>query len=160
MTDRSAETTVSVAGLRAICGAKPNEIEGLIRARQITARDGKVSLVAGVRAYLDNIRAATKSASLAAAQDASRAARADAAELALAVDARSMIPVDDAHDALARLAGEVMSSMGVIPARVTRDVRDRRQVETAIRNIQNEIAQAVQAGGIEPARPAKRKAKP
>lgn len=160
MTNREKETMVTIAGLRRICGAQPGEIEALIRSRVLVERNGQIGLVAGIRAFLDNIRAATKSASLAAAQDASRAARADAAELALAVDARSMIPVDDAHDALARLAGEVMSSMGVIPARVTRDVRDRRQVETAIRDIQNEIAQAVQAGGIEPARPAKRKAKP
>lgn len=159
MTDRPQETLVSVAGLRAICGAKPNEIEQLIRARQITARDGKVSLVAGVRAYLDAIRAATKSASLASAQDASRAARADAAELALAVDARSMIPVDEVDGVIADLCGAIMARTFTIPARVTRDVRDRRKIEDTVRRMQQKVANDVAALADDP-EPKKRKAKP
>lgn len=107
--DRATGIMISVAGLRALCDAKPGEIEALVRGRLLTARAGKVSLVAGVRAYLDQIRATTKSASLAAAQDASRAARAEAAELALAVDGHRLVRLADADDAMARLCGTIMS---------------------------------------------------
>lgn len=145
--DRATETMISVVALRALCDAKPGEIEALVRGRLLTARVGKVSLVAGVRAYLDQIRASTKSASLSAAQDASRAARADAAELALAVDGRRLVRVADADDAMVRLCGSVMSRTYTIPARVTRDVRDRRLIEVAVREVQGDIARVVAAHG-------------
>ena len=150
---RPAETTVSVAALRRLCGAKPGEIEALIRARLLPVRAGNVSLVAGVRAYLDGIRATAKSASLAAAQDAARSARADAAELALAVDARRLVRVEDADYAVAHLCGAITSRTFTIPARATRDVRERRVIEDAIRVVQAEIACAV-AGIGEDEKPA------
>ncbi|MGO4909529.1 hypothetical protein ACEN2J_14485 [Pseudorhodobacter sp. W20_MBD10_FR17] len=157
---RPSETMISVAALRALCGAKPGEIEALIRSRTLIARASKVSLVAGVRAYLDAIRATAKSASLAAAQDAARSARADAAELALAVDARRLVSVEDAEHAISLLCGAVMSRTFTIPARATRDVRERRIIEDAIRETQGEIARAVpQIDLSEKPTPAKRRAR-
>ncbi len=156
---RPAETLISVAALRKICGAKPGEIEALIRSRALIARAGKVSLVAGVRAYLDAIRATAKSASLSAAQDAARGARADAAELALSIDARRLVQKAEAEDAVAHLCGAVMSRTFTIPARATRDVRERRVIEDAIRVAQQEIAiAATEIDLSEKPAPAKRRA--
>lgn len=156
---RPAETMVSVAVLRRLCGAAPGEIEALIRSRALIARAGKVSLVAGVRAFLDAIRATAKSASLSAAQDAARGARADAAELALAVDARRLVQKAEAEDALAHLCGAIMSRTFTISARATRDVRERRVIEDAIRVAQQEIAiAATEIDLSEKPAPAKRRA--
>ena len=151
---RPTETTITVAGLRQLCGAAQGEIEALVRARLLTARAGKVPLVAGIRAYLDGIRAATKSASLVAAQDAAKVARADAAELALAVDDRRLVKQVEAEEAVAAICGAIMSRTFTISARVTRDVRERRKIEDALRGLQADIAKAV-AGIDDPAEAAK-----
>lgn len=154
---RPAETLIPVAMLRQLTGAAPGEIEALVRSRHIIARSGKIALVSGVRAYLDSIRAATKSASLAAAQDASRSARTEAAELALAVDARRLVRRVEADDATAAICGAVAREIVAIPARSTRIIPDRRIIEASLFDAQNEIAQAVKSEKTLAAAPTPRK---
>lgn len=144
MTDLT-EVRVPVTTLRRVCADDDGVIQRLIQGRQISVQDGKVSLVAGARAYLDAIRSEARSASLTAARDGAREARAEAAELALLIDERAMVDDADASAALAAVCGTVTSEIAIIAARTSRDMAVRRVVEDVLHTTQQEIAQAVEA---------------
>jgi hypothetical protein len=69
-----------------------------------------------------------------------RDARAEASELALAVARRDVIPYAEAETATDFLCGVIADQIGGLPARVTRDMRERRAIEDALRRAQGAIA--------------------
>lgn len=144
MTDRT-DQFVTPAQLRQLCGAEAGVIEGLIRARSIPVRDGKVGVVAGCRAFLDHVRSTAKAASLSAAAEASRDARAEADEVLVKAADRTLIPHDDLEDAVALLAGAINAAFGVIPARSTRNMPERWAIERALKDVQTVWAAGIAA---------------
>lgn len=140
MNDQPNMMMVPVASLRRVCGAEAGEIEALIRSRQIAAKSGKVPLVAGVRAYLDAVRSEARNSSLAAARQEAQEARAEAVELDLDLDENRLVDDGAAQIAVANVCGAILREFHSIPARVTRDLRHRRAIETALHEAQTALA--------------------
>lgn len=157
MADRPTEMLVTVDIFRLICGAEPGEVEGLIRSRQITVRDGRVSLVAATRAFLDDIRSTTRDASLTGAQAEARAARAEASELALDIETGKLVPDAVSDECVQAIAGAVLREFSSLPAIATRNVAERRAIANLLYDAQTALAAAIAAADI--AAPAKAKAK-
>jgi phage terminase Nu1 subunit (DNA packaging protein) len=143
---------VPVATLRRVCGDDDGVIQRLIQSRQIAAKSGKVPLVAGVRAYLDHIRAEARNSSLAAARQEAQEARAEAVELDLDTDEGRLIDDDAAQVAVADLCGHILRVFHSIPARVTRDLHQRRAIEAALHEAQTALAQTFTGAGDKPKR--------
>ena len=141
--------TVPIATLRRVCGAEAGEIEGLVRSRQIAVKAGKTPLVAGVRAYLDAIRAEARNSSLAAARQEAQSARAEAMELDLDMDEGRLVDDDAAQVAVADLCGAILREFHSAPARVTRDLHQRRTIESALHEAQNELANGFREAATE-----------
>ena len=159
-TEKQYEIRIPIASLRRVCGAEAGEIEALVRSRQIPALEGQVSLVSGVRAYLDHVRGEARDASLTVARDAAQEARAEAVELDLDMDERRLLPDIAAENALAELCGAITSAYQSIAARATRDMVQRREIEGALYDAQGVLAQAVGQQAEPPASNGRRKAAP
>lgn len=140
---RSDVNSVKTADLVKVFADHEGRLRRLIEAGKITEAAGRVGLVEAVQAFLADLRAelaentATKSAELA------REARADASSLRLAERKRELIPVDEADAAVTHVAGAINSAITQIPARATRDVRDRRKLDELIFALRERIAGSV-----------------
>jgi hypothetical protein len=146
---------VPVATLRRVCGDDDGVIQRLIQSRQIAAKSGKVPLVAGVRAYLDHIRSEARNSSLTAARQEAQEARAEAVELDLDMDEGRLVDDDAAQVAVAELCGAILKEFHSIPARVTRDLHQRRAIESALHEAQTALAKGFTEAGSKPKRKAK-----
>ncbi|WP_417264543.1 hypothetical protein [Celeribacter sp.] len=131
---------VPIATFKRVCGDTEGLVQRLISSRQIVAKNGKVALVSGIRAFLDEIRAEARNSSLAAARQEAQAARAEAVELDLDMDDGRLVDDDAAQIAVANVCGAILREFHSIPARVTRDLRHRRAIETALHEAQTELA--------------------
>jgi len=146
MTTTKPTATITLAGLRRLTEAAPGELEGLIASGTLPALDGdRLPMISAVQSYLANLREASRNASASAAQARARDARAEASELALAVARRDLIQDSEAETATDFLCGVISEAIGGLPARVTRDLRDRRLIEEALREAQDRIAQDLAA---------------
>lgn len=133
--------TITLAGLRRLTEAAPGELEGLIASGTLPALDGdKLPMISAVQAYLAHLRDQNRTASASAAMARARDARAEASELALAVARRDLIQASEAETATDFVCGIVAEAIGGLPARCTRDMRDRRAIEDALRKVQEAIA--------------------
>jgi hypothetical protein len=152
MSDQSNMMMVPIATLRRVCGADAGEIEGLVRSRQITVKAGKTPLVAGVWAYLDAVRSEARNSSLATARQEAQEARAEAVELDLDMDEGRLVDDDAAQVALAELCGAILREFHSIPTRVTRDLHQRRTIESALHEAQTALAKGFTEAGSKPKR--------
>jgi hypothetical protein len=143
---------VPVATLRRVCGDDDGAIQRLVQSRQIAVKSGKVPLVAGVRAYLDAVRAEARNSSLAAARQEAQEARAEAVELDLDMDECRLVDDDAAQVAVSDLCGAILKEFLSIPARVTRDLHQRRAIEAALHEAQAELAATFTGAGDKPKR--------
>lgn len=141
MTATKPTETITLAELRKITGAADGEIEALIAAGQIDPPEhDRVPMVQAVQAFLGHLRETARTASASAAMARARDARAEASELALAISRRDVIPDGEAEMATDFLCGRISEVIGGLPARVTRDLRDRRRIEETLRAAQEGIA--------------------
>lgn len=141
MTGQPDSVLVSIDAFTRISGARPGEIESLIRSGAIKrAAPGRISLVGGVRALIQNVRAQARDASLAAAQADARSARAEASELALQVECRELIADDEAQAATDHVAASITTAIAALPARASRDLRARAAIYGVLRGVQAKIA--------------------
>jgi hypothetical protein len=134
-------TLCSIDTFKALVQAAPGEIEALLKTGAIKhAKPGHVALIAAVRAFIEYTKATARNATLATAQETAKSARAAAAELSLMVERRELVPDEQAQAALDYLAGAIITGITCIPARATRDLRARRQIEDTLRTAQAAIA--------------------
>ncbi|WP_226553574.1 hypothetical protein [Celeribacter naphthalenivorans] len=140
MNDQPAPMMIPVTALKRVCGDDEGVIRRLVQSRQITAKSGKVPLVAGVRAFLDLVRSEARNASLAAARQEAQEARAEAVELDLDLDENRLVDDDAAQIAVANVCGAILREFHSIPARITRDLPSRRTIEAALHEAQTALA--------------------
>ena len=157
MTERH-EVRIPIASFRRLSGAEPGQVEGLIRARLITVKDGQISLVQATRALIDHVRAEAKNSSLSAARNEAREARALASELELQIDERLLVDGEDADEALRHIALSASREFSIIPARTTREMKDRRTLENLLWLAQHLLSETLKEGAEDtPAKPRKTK---
>lgn len=124
----------------------PDRIRQLVRAGYISkAGPARVSLVSAVRGYIRSIKEAAQRRTKTAAEARVRDARAKEIEMRNAVRMRELIPIEDGIAALDFLVGSVREALNSIPARVTRDIELRRQIEAEVNAAQAQIAEALRA---------------
>ena len=141
MPDRPDPTTLPVAAFAAVVALPEAEVRDLIRRGVLPkANRGRLPLIEAVRAVIAHTKADVQNSSLAAAQEQAKGARADASELALAIDRRDLVADHEVEASVDHVAATVVRALASIPARVTRDVPDRRRVEEALRAVQGAIA--------------------
>lgn len=146
MANRPDPTLVSPQTFARLSGAQPGEIETLLRTGVIRrAGPGKISLVEATRALIEHVKSCARDASLVAAQAEGKTARAEAAELALLVENRELIPDEQADAAVDHVAGAIITAISCIPARASRDIHTRAQMDANLRTIQDQIAKDLAA---------------
>ena len=132
--EQPGQTLLSLEAFRRLVGATPGELEDLIARGIINQpQPGQIAFVAGVGAYLADLKARARDATLSQAATAARDARAEASELALAITRRDVIPDDQAEAAADFLCAVITRELTGLPARATRDLRARSAMEAALR---------------------------
>lgn len=139
-------TLCTIDAFKRLVEAAPGEVEGLLKAGAIKrAKPGHVALIQATRAFIEHTRSQARNATLATAQEQAKAARAAASELSLQIERRELVPDEQAQAALDHLAGAIITGITCIPARATRDLRARRQIEDTLRTAQAAIAADLEA---------------
>ena len=134
-------TLLTVEAFCCLVGAAPGEIDDLIaRGVVYQPQPGQIGLVAGVGAYIVDLKARARNATLLRAATAARNARAEASELALAAAHRELIPDEEAETAVDFLCAVITRELTGLPARATRDLRSRSAMEAALRAAMTDLA--------------------
>jgi hypothetical protein len=98
-------------------------------------KHGFVQLVGAAQGYLRYLKDDERRSAKSAAGSPVRDARVLEIELRIAERSRELIPVEDALNDMAELAGVMRSELSGLPARLTRIVAARQKVETEIDGI-------------------------
>lgn len=153
---RQGEITIEQAGRLLELSAE--RVRQLIKAGYIEkTRHNHTTLVSTVRGYIRFLKEAASEKTQNAAENRVRDARAREIELRLAKDTRELIQQEEAIHAMSRLATFVAHEFQGLPARITRDMSLRKQIEAELHGSQENIAAAlgklsgfVQNGGDPP----------
>jgi hypothetical protein len=115
-------------------------------------------LVGVVQGYIRFLRDEDRRSSKTAAESGLKAARQKEVELRIAERSRDLIDVREHSDIVDEMAGMFVAGLSALPARVTKDMSMRRQIEAGCDSIRNDIAalaaekaRDVGAGGPAPA---------
>ncbi|MEY4952826.1 MAG: hypothetical protein RL299_1250 [Pseudomonadota bacterium] len=158
---RADEIPIEVAGRLLMISAE--RVRQLIKSGHIEkTRHGFTTIPSAVQGYIKFLKESasdrTTNAALSRAQDA----RAREVELRIKREERELIPLEEALLAMSMLCGLVSQQLTGLPARITRDMGLRRQIETETHAAQEAIATAldklsgfVREGGDPPATLAK-----
>lgn len=106
---------------------------------------GRYDLVNVVHGYIDYLKDEERRTSKTASSTRVTDARAAEIELRTAERTRTVIPLEEAIEAQDFLVGKVGQVLAGIPARVTRDLKERRKIEAVCHAGQKEIADALAA---------------
>jgi phage terminase Nu1 subunit (DNA packaging protein) len=85
----------------------------------------------------DKIKRGVKSS---AAEQELVAAKAQALKLRVAREAAELAPVQDFHDGIAAITDKIVAALVALPARFSRDIGERRRLETEINQIRSDVA--------------------
>lgn len=137
--------TLEVASRLLMIG--PERIRQLSKAGYIPIpKRGFTTIVGAVQGYIrflkEDARKETRSAAASRAVDA----RADEIQLKIAERKRELIPREDAILAMDLVVGEVNKVFTGLPARITRDLRLRREIEAKLNEGKGQIADALARG--------------
>jgi hypothetical protein len=115
-------------------------------------------LVGVVQGYIRFLRDEDRRSSKTAAESGLKAARQKEVELRIAERSRDLIDVREHSDIVDEMAGMFVAGLSALPARVTKDMAMRREIEAGCDSIRNDIAalaaekaRDVGAGGPAPA---------
>lgn len=142
----AADGTISIGTAAKLLKVSDERIRQLVKLGYIKrVGRGAFNLVNVVHGYIDFLkeeeRRSSKSATASRMQDAKTAE----IEMRIAEKRRQLIPVEDHHAALDIVVGKVRAEFSGLPARVTRDMGLRRQLEAETNASLNRIADAVEA---------------
>ena len=93
---------------------------------------GQYTVGGVVQGYVRSIRDEKAKSSKSAGEDRIREMRARQLELEIAREERVLIPTEDAIAAMEEVVGMVRADLSGVPARLTRDIERRREIEQAI----------------------------
>lgn len=101
---------------------------------------GEYTIVGVVHGALDYRDDQLKRAQKNEADNRLRDARAREIELRTARQEGELVPIDEANAIMHQIVGRMVSLLASVPARVTRDVRLRRQIEDAIDEVRSQLS--------------------
>jgi hypothetical protein len=124
----------------------PERIKVLMRQGFIPReKPGRVSLVGAVRGYIRSVKESASKQTKSAADSRVRDARAQEIEMRNDERMRKLIPIEDATAVLDHLCGVVNEQLNSLPARITRDIPLRREIEAKVNGAKAEIAKALRS---------------
>lgn len=154
--------------------AKPTENDGIVNAETLgrllmvtdrhvqrlakegvfeTKGRGKYPMVPCIHAYIRHLKEENKTQTRVAGDNRLRDARAKEIELRVAKSDRSIIDLSEAQDIVDKMAGAFLQSMVGLPARITRNVNERKRIENICDKVRKkladrfaEISESVQSG--------------
>jgi len=106
---------------------------------------GQYDLVDVVQGYIKSLKDEEKRGTKTATDTRMKDAKTAEIEMRIAEKRRQLIPVEDHHAAIDIVVGKVRAEFSGLPARVTRDMGLRRQLEAETNASLNRIADAVEA---------------
>lgn len=123
----------------------PDRIKKLVQSGHIERyAPGKVTLASAVRGYVKFLKEAIARATKTSADQRVRDARATQIEQQVRKDNRDLIPREDSDAAMDVLTGVIRDEFRGLPARTTRDMTLRRQLEAQVDGSFTRIAQTLQ----------------
>ena len=136
---------VSASTFAALVGLSDRRVRQLID-MGIVARSGrgKVYLAESVRALLAEAKKDRDTSPLAAARARAADARARATELRAAREAGELIPLEDALEVVERVGGMFLAGLSGLPARATRDLKVRGEIDRHCDALRNEIVAEIE----------------
>jgi hypothetical protein len=130
--------------LKQVCGllkCSDETVLQLVKRGQIKrAARGLYPLVGTVHGYVDHLRDERKNNTQVAAENGLRQARQREVEIRTAERERRLIDVAEHSDIVDEMAGMFVAGLSALPARVTKDMAMRRQIEAGCDAIRNDIA--------------------
>lgn len=141
--------TLGVTEIATMTGRTVRWVQMLAKEQSITKDGrGKYRLDSVLAALVSHYEAIIEKGSKSAAASRVTDARAEEIELRLAERRRDLIPQEDALAVVDLVAGEVNKQFTGLPARITRDVRLRREIEAKLNEAKQKIAGAVRDARI------------
>jgi hypothetical protein len=130
------DVEVSGAELAAWCGVSPKRIDQLL-AEGVVRREGKgrYKLKENVVSVFRWLRSDQRRSARSQADAEWRRQRAREIELRVAERERRLVPVDDAFEVVDVTIGLMRSEIGGVPARITRDLALRRQIDGVLNDV-------------------------
>ena len=104
---------------------------------------GKWNLVAVVQGYIRFLKDEDRRSSKSAAQSRITDIKAARLEMQMQADRRELVPLDDARLVLDTAASLMQSNLMAVPAKFTRDVKERRRLEAMIAEALGKIADGI-----------------
>lgn len=124
---------VSVDDFADLLGVTPRTVRNYIADGTVTSpQRGKVAIRASIRALIERSSKPKEVSALDKAREAAVRARAEATDQRRRREARDLIDLADAIEAIDLATGVFVSAIESVPARATRDVRDRAALEAAV----------------------------
>jgi hypothetical protein len=134
--------TVSTETLAKLLMLSTDRIRQLARAGHIPrAGHGRFVLVAAVQGYIKFLKDDDHRASRSAAADELRRQKALEIERRMAREDRKIIALDESMDVLGRICGEMLITLGSLPAMITRNPTERFRIEDIIRAARGRLAE-------------------
>lgn len=139
---RADEITIEVAGRLLMVTAE--RVRQLIKSGHIEkTRHGYTTIPSAVQGYIKFLKESASDRTTNAALTRAQEARAREVELRIKREERDLIAQDEALLAMSMLCGIVSQQLSGLPARITRDMELRRQIETETHAAQEAIATAL-----------------
>ena len=101
---------------------------------------GKYPMVSCVHAYIRYLKEENKTQTKVAGDNRLRDARAKEIEIRVAKQDRSLIDLSEAQDVVDKMAGTFLQSMVGLPARITRNVNERKRIENICDKVRKKLA--------------------
>ncbi|ESW91716.1 hypothetical protein X773_01165 [Mesorhizobium sp. LSJC285A00] len=129
----NADELVSTGFLADLLGISKQAIARLARTGVLSkASRGLFPLGESVRSYLDFKVAGEAARRGTGSSDRVRDARATEIELRIAREERKLITMDECNGCLDQVVGGFITMLSVLPAQITKDIRERQRIETII----------------------------
>lgn len=123
---------VSLSALAALLGLTTRWVTKLVEAGTLPPPSGRSAydLDACVKGYIASLKATAERAKDTSSADKLRDRREQEIALRMATKERGLIPLDDAVAAYDYATGEYLTSVSTLPARITRNPRERQRIES------------------------------
>lgn len=135
------DVTIDLQTAARLAKCTPRRLQQLVKEGFIPKPSrGRYSLIGVVHGRIDALQEASRSGTALAAENRIRDARAKEIEIRTAKLANKLCDTEEALASMSAIVGMVRTEMSGVPARVTRDLNVRRQIEDAIRSGLNRVA--------------------
>lgn len=141
MAKESDGTTLDTATAAALLMMTPRNLQYLAKDGWVKrAGPGRWPLVALVQGYIKALKDETARRTKSAADSRVRDARAAEIEMRMAVKSRDLIPIAEAMYSVDEIAGAFLAAVSALPARITRDQRERARLEQIVDQTRGHLA--------------------